>query len=380
MFAYQKTGGYFARVAEGLEETAAAELSRLGAEEVRTDYRGVSFRAEPEPLYRIHFHGRIPSRLLAPLVSFECHSDKYLYKTGLSIDWPGLFSVRETFAVEASVANSRITHSRFAAQRLKDAVADRFREEEGGERPSVDRRDPDVRLHLRIHGNKAVISLDTSGGALHRRGYRRVTGEAPMQETLAAAIVDFAEYDGGRPLLDPMCGTGTLLAEALIRAGKIPAGLLRTRFGLRHLPDFDGDLWNRIRRVGEEGIDPPARGVIRGSDIDGGAVTATRTNLRVLPGGGDVIVEKADFRDLTGFEEGVILCNPPYGIRSGGGEDPGRLISDLGDFLKRRCRGSAAYVYLGDRELVKRIGLRPAWKKPLKNGGLDGRLLKLELY
>ena len=201
-----------------------------------------------------------------------------------------------------------------------------------------------------------------------------------MQETLAAAIANFAEYDGGRPLLDPMCGAGTLLAEALLRAGDIPAGLLRPRFGLRHLPDFDEDLWNRIRRAGEEAMRPPPRGTIRGSDVDKAAVTATKTNLRVLPGGEDVIVERSDFRDLKGLEEGVLLCNPPYGIRSGRADEAGRLITDFGDFLKRRCRGSVAYVYLGDRELVKKIGLRPAWKKPLKNGGLDGRLLKIELY
>ena len=192
MFAYQKTGRFFAQVADGFDDLVREELARLGAVDVKPAYRGVWFGADKEALYRVNYRSRLLTRVLAPLISFDCHSAGYLYKTGFSIEWPSLFGADETFAIDATTANSKITHSRYAAQRLKDAVADRFREDTG-ERPSVDRKAPDMRIHLRIHANRATISIDTYGSSLHRRGYRREGVEAPMQETLAAAIVRLSE-------------------------------------------------------------------------------------------------------------------------------------------------------------------------------------------
>ena len=379
MFEYQKTGIYYARIAEGLEEAGGDELVRLGAKSVKPEFRGIRFGADPETFYAIHYRTRLVSRILAPLITFDCHSDKYLYKTGRTIDWPGLFETRHTFAIDANVSNSNIRHSHYAAQKLKDAIADRFIEERD-ERPSVDRQNPDVRLHLHIHANRARISLDTSGGSLHRRGYRQETVEAPMQETLAAAIVLFSGWEGEAPLFDPMCGSGTLLCEALMRYSRIPAGFLRRRFGFRFLPDFDRSLWDRIRNGADGAIRRPAEGLIEGGDRSRQAAGISRSNCRILPGGETIRISAVSFQDHPGWENGVILSNPPYGIRSGDKRAAGELVKELGDFLKNRCRGSNAYLYFGDRELLKRVGLRPAWKKALRSGGLDGRLAKYEMY
>ena len=198
-------------------------------------------------MYRVNYMTRLATRVLAPLLTFDCHSDKYLYKTAYSIPWSELLSVKSTFAIDANVTASRIKHSQYAAQKLKDAIVDQFREE-SGVRPNVETRDPDIWLNLFIRNNKATISFDTSGGSLHRRGYRVASVEAPMQETVAAAIIRYTGWDGARQLYDPMCGSGTLLAEAAMHYCRIPAGYLRKKFGFMRLPDFNNSLWKKIKQ------------------------------------------------------------------------------------------------------------------------------------
>jgi putative N6-adenine-specific DNA methylase len=379
MFLYQKHDRYFAQFAEGLEEEGGRELAELGAAAVHTTFRGAHFETDREGLYRINHRSRLASRVLAPLLVFDCHSAKYLYKTARSIDWSVFLDPSSTFAVRANVSHSAIAHSRYAALRLKDAVVDQFREKTGS-RPAIDTMHPDLWLNLFLHRNRATVSVDTSGGALHRRGYRKSAGEAPMQETVAAAVIRFSGWDGSVPLHDPMCGSGTLLAEALMHGARIPAGHLRTAFGFRRLPDFDAAVWRRVREEGEGAVRALAPGSIRGSDIDPKAVAAARGNLSNLPGGRDVEIRAAAFREIDGIADGVIVCNPPYGVRMGDRGGAAALMKEFGDFLKRRCAGSTAYIYFGERELIKSVGLRPAWKKPLLSGGLDGRLARYDLY
>jgi putative N6-adenine-specific DNA methylase len=378
MYAYRESGRFFGQIGEGLEELGGGELEELGARDVKPAYRGLHFHADRAALYRINYCSALLTRVLAPLRIFACPDADSLYRAGRSIDWRSLFTVQQTFAIDANVANSSIRHSQFAAQKLKDAIVDRFRAEEG-KRPSVDPKNPDLRIGLHIHADQATISLDTSGGSLHRRGYRRRPVDAPMQETLAAAIVRLADWDADRPLLDPMCGSGTLLAEALLRAGRVPAGFLRHAFGFRFLPDYDEPLWRRVKKEADERIREVPEGLLEGSDIAPEAAAAARTNLRLLPGGKGVRIRTSSFQDRAGLPDGVVLCNPPYGIRSGRGTDLPSLYRELGDFLKRRCPRSRALVYFGDRELMKRVGLRPAWKRALTNGGLDGRLARYDL-
>lgn len=380
MYLYQTTQTYFAQVAESFKDLAEAELAGLGARELRPVYRGVFFRAEAAVLYRVNLESRLVTRVLAPLAEFRCRDAEELYRRVRELDWPALFSLSQTFAVEATVhGHPAFDHTHFAALKLKDAVVDRFRDVHR-RRPNVDARQPDVRLHLHLEGPQATVSLDTSGGSLHRRGYRRADFKAPMQETLAAAVIRLTGWDGEVRLHDPLCGSGTLLAEALMHVCRIPAGSLRAAFGFQHLPDFDAALWRRVQaaaRVGQR--DLPA-GLMGGSDVDSAALAAARRNLGSLPGGGGIALRRADFRGLTDLNGCVIVCNPPYGRRLAGGSDLAAFYKDLGDWLKQRCTGATAYIFAGERELLKHVGLRPAWKKPLAAGGLDGRLVKYELY
>jgi putative N6-adenine-specific DNA methylase len=378
-YLYQADEPFFAQVPDGGEEVATEELAGLGATDVRAGYRGLYFRAQRAPLYRIVYGAHTISRVLCPLARFHCHSPEYLYQRTQSIDWTSLFTTRRTFAVFATVANSAIRHSQYAALTVKDAIVDQFREKTG-ERPNIEPLNPDLWINLYLHANRATISLDLSGGAMHRRGYRVESTEAPMQETVVAVMLAMTGWDGSTPLVDPMCGSGTILCEALMRYCRIPAAFLRPRQGLRFLPDYDAAVWDEVKAAADSAIRPVPEGLIRGSDASRDAVRAARINLGKLPGGRGVSVEARRFEQIERINGATIVTNPPYGMRIGKRDAMPAFVRGFGDFLKQRCAGSTAYVYFGDRDLIKSVGLRSAFKKPLANGGLDGRLVKLEMF
>ena len=379
MYQYQKTNRYFAQAADDIKDIAEAELNALGATEISPSYRGLYFNADRESLYRINFHSRLINRVLAPLIQFDCHSDKYLYQTALQIPWEDFLTPEHTFAVFATVTHSHIRHSKFAALRLKDAIADYFKKT-AGRRPSVDTREPDVWFNLYMENNEALISVDTSGGSLHRRGYRMDSVSAPMSETLAASIIRYTEWDGASPLYDPFCGSGTLLCEAWMYASHTPSAFKRKKFGFERLPDFDRALWKRVKQQGFQQIVSVPSGLIRGSDISAEAVAAAKTNCAQIDIKRTIQLSAKDAFQMNRLEGHTIVCNPPYGIRMKRKQDLSGFYKQIGDFLKQKCTGSTAYIYFGDRKYVKSLGLRASWKKPLSNGGLDGRLVKYELY
>ncbi|MEE4354949.1 MAG: THUMP domain-containing protein [Desulfococcaceae bacterium] len=379
MLLYQKERKYFAQIAGGMEEAGAAEIKALGAESVETAIRGIHFRATKACLCRINYLSRFLTRVLAPLLRFDCPDADTLYRKTQTLSWPDILGPENTFALFSNVSHSHINHSHYASLRVKDAIADQFRER-FGKRPSVDTKEPDIWINLHIRSNSAVLSLDTSGGSLHRRGYRKEGLEAPLQETLAAAIIRLSEWDGSRPLADPMCGSGTLLNEALMQYCRIPAGYLRARFGFEFLPDFDAAIWRSVKKKEDRKIGKLPQGLISGSDISARAVQMAEKNSRRLPEGEGISYRRSDFRNIPNLENTVIVCNPPYGIRLENPEVSGKLMKDFGDFLKQKCKGSSAYIYFGERELIKKIGLKPAWKKELRNGRLDGRLVRYDLY
>jgi len=378
-YLYQKTAQYFGQLASGAETCGEAELKELGATRIKSGYLGVYFCADQRTIYNIVYKTRIFSRILAPLIVFDCHSDKYLYKTAQQIDWPDFLTLTKTFAITSNVAKSNIRNSQYAGQILKDAIVDQFREKTG-ERPSIDTRNPDLQLNLYIHENKARVSVDLGGGSLHKRGYRNESVEAPMQETLAATIIRLSGWNGERPLYDPFCGSGTLLCEAFMKAGNIPAAYLRHKFGFLRLPDFDATVWNQVKtKANNETIEVP-EDLIKGSDISAEAVKAVRANRDTLPEIGTIKVRRTDFHDLESLSNTTIVTNPPYGIRLGNTEEVVNLLKEFGDFLKQKCAGSTAFIYYGDQSLVKKLGLKPEWKHPLRAGGLDGMLCKYDLY
>ncbi len=377
---YQRTNAYFAQIAGGLEELGAKELTALGATDLNIINRGLDFKADQETLMRINYRSRLVTRVLAPMHKFRAETPEALYLETKRIDWTNIFRLDQTFAVFANVSYSNIDHSQFAALKVKDSVVDMFRKRYRQQRPNIDAHEPDLWIALHIHENEATLSIDCSGGSLHKRGYRQQAVEAPIQETLAAAILDVAGWDGKQRLYDPMCGSGTLLSEAWLKAGNIPAQTLRKKFGFMMLPDYDRRVWVKVKFEEENKIKMVRGGLIRGSDIDPKAVKLTRGNNARLPGGDELRVKTMDFRDLPAMENHLIVCNPPYGIRLMKDADMGAFYKDFGDFLKQKCKGSQAFVYFGDRELIGTVGLKASMKMPIRNGGLDGRLVWYELY
>lgn len=374
MFTYQKTNRYFAQIARGLEKFGAEEITNLGARDVKSAFMGIYFSGDLATLYRVNYKSRLCTRILAPLLTFDCHSTKYLYQTARKVEWHNLLTENSTFAIKASVAGSRIKHSQYAALCLKDAIADHFRDR-CGIRPNIDTEHPDLWFNLRIDRNKAIISIDTSGGSLHRRGYRQESVEAPMQETVAAAIIRMSGWDGKTPLLDPMCGSGTIISEALMHACRIPAGFLRQRFGFEMMQEFDPALWQQVKTEANNNIRRLPKGLISGSDIAPAAVKAARTNLAMLPHGDSIPIATKPYQQIRLTEQTVLVTNPPYGIRLQEKKGTDQFLRELGNFIKDQTNLTAAFIYLGKEELVKDTGLKPAWEKVLFNGGLEGRLV-----
>jgi len=376
---YQKTGRFFGMIAEDLKLLGEQELRDIGASDIKQAYRGMFFKCDYETLYKINYQARFFSRILAPIITFDCHSDRYLYSTARSIDWSQFLTPDTTFAVFSSVHGSNISHSQYAALKLKDAIVDGFMETDG-RRPDIDTIAPDVWIGLRIFRNKAYIRLDTSGGSMHRRGYREQSVEAPMQETLAAALVELSGWDGGTPLYDPFCGSGTLLCEALMKYCRIPSGYLRQRFGFENLPEFDMDLWKKVKKSVDEGIRKLPEGLIGGSDISRQAVNAAKCNCSLLPSGTSINLKISPFSNLQKLENMTLLTNPPYGLRLHRNMNMELFMKNFGDFMKQKCTGSKVWIYFGKRKLIKSVGLRSSVKIPIHNAKLDGRLVLYEMY
>jgi putative N6-adenine-specific DNA methylase len=379
MFEYQNNKRYFAQVTGLMEELCEQELIELGAVKTEIAYRGIYFEADIETIYRINYRARTISRVLAPLITFYCDNTNVLLKTAETINWEELMSVKKTFAISASVSNSKITNSLYASLCLKDGIADFFRAKYG-KRPDVDTANPDVRFNLHIEKDRAIISLDTSGESLHKRGYRLLGGEAPMQETLAAAILRISKWDGEKPLLDCMCGSGTILAEALMHYCRIPAQKLRSNFGFFNLPEFDKNIWENLKKEFDKDIRPLPKGIIYGSDRSQEAIKVARANLSRLPYYESVDLSCKDFERIDQFENGTLITNPPYGIRLGKVAEVQELYKALGDFIKQKCKGTSAFIYTGEPSLRKYVGLKTTKRIPLANGKLEGVLLQIDSY
>jgi len=380
MYNYQKTNEYFAQVPGMMEELCEAELIELGAKNTKVAYRGISFTADSSVLYKINYTSRLTSRVLAPLISFQCDDTKILRTTSQQVKWDNFFSVEQSFAITASVSNSRITNSLAASQYLKDGIVDYFRNVNKGKRPDVKLDNPDIRFNLHIDQNTATISLDTSGQSLHKRGYRLFSGDAPMQETLAASLICVSNWNGEKPLWDCMCGSGTIIAEALMHYCRIPAQTLRKKFGFFFLPDFNKNIWNKIKNECDKEIRPLPKGLIIGSDMSDIVLKMARENLSHLPYSENIVLTCQKFQQVEKFENGVLITNPPYGIRLGTNEGAKLLFKELGDFIKQKCNGTSAFIYSGDPSLRKSIGLKTTRRIPLVNGKLEGVLFQIDSY
>ncbi len=371
---------YFATTSKGLEDVLAGEVRTLGGEEVSPVAGGVSFSGDTALGYRANLRLRTAHRVLLFLSEFPAATPDDLFEGVRAVPWPELFAVRKTILVDATVRESGIVHSRFAAQKAKDAVADRFREDLGA-RPDVDLRSPDIRISVRIVRDACTLSLDLSGESLNRRGYRRDPEEASLRETLAAGMVLLTGWDGRSPFVDPACGAGTIPIEAaLIAANRAPGSLGRT-FGFLHLSGFDRNLWEEVRAEADGQFRRTGIARIEGSDLSEAAVRNARRNARRAGVAGLVELRQRDIRDFAPEgPPGIILCNPPYGIRMREGRQSESFYRSMGEAFKKQCTGWTAYVLSGSPEASRHIGLKATRRIPLMNGPIDCRLLKYELY
>jgi putative N6-adenine-specific DNA methylase len=369
----------FAAVPRGAEEIASAELLSLGVSGVQVGRGGVAFVADREGLYKANLWLRTASRVLVQLAVFPCATPAELYAGVHAIDWSLLITPAMTLAVDCSLRDSALTHSGFVALKTKDAVVDRIREA-CGSRPNVDTASPDVRINVHLHKNICTVSLDSSGEPLDRRGYRLERNEAPLRETLAAAVVALTGWDGSIPLADPMCGSGTIPIEAALVAGRVAPGLQRP-FGFQRWLDYDGRLWERLLQEAGNGIRKLPVGLITGYDQDSRALKLASRNAAKAGFEGQLHFFHAA---LEAFQPegdaGVVIINPPYGKRLGEEEELKELYCRIGDIMKQRCRGWTGYVLTGNLELAKYIGLKAARRFVLFNGAIECRLLKYELY
>jgi putative N6-adenine-specific DNA methylase len=370
----------FATTEAGLEDILVSELKKIGARGIVKAVRGAAFSGELNTVYKANLWLRTAGRVLIELAEFKAPNREALYQEASRIPWQDHLSLNHTLAIDAVSHRSQMNHTQFISLVVKDAIVDNFRSRTG-KRPNVDSKNPDLRLNARLLEDRCTLSIDTSGQRLHRRGYRPQFGLiAPLKENLAAGILLHSGYDGSRPLIDPMCGSGTFLIEGALIARNIAPGLLGRSFGFMHHPSFDKRLWKNTVAEAKAASLPDAPCVISGSDV---AHDAVRTAMAAVQGAGvdDTIrLRKANFTDLKPRSGGLVVTNPPYGERLGEIEQLADLYSELGNVLKRQCRGMTAHILTNSKFLSGRIGLHPKRRTILWNGAMECRLLHFELY
>ncbi len=367
-----------AKTISGLEEPLFKELEALGAENLQLLNRAVSFEGNEALIYRANYCCRTALRILKPIHTFDLKKQEDLYDRVKEISWEDLIDISKTMAVDAVIHDSVFTNSQYVALKTKDAVIDRLRNLWGA-RPSINLDHPDLRIHIHINKETCTVSLDSSGQSLHKRGYRQSTGQAPLNEVLAAGMVILTGWDKRSPFIDPMCGSGTLLIEAAMLAHNIPPGYFRKEFGFESWKNFDAELWNSIREFENEKISHQAM-LIKGSDVAPRVIKVAGENIR-FTGLQDVIkLEVCSFDKSVPFEEkGIVLMNPPYDERMRL-DDIITFYKSIGDVLKKKYTGYDAWVISSDLSALKFIGLHPSKKITLFNGPLECRLVRFSLY
>jgi putative N6-adenine-specific DNA methylase len=351
------------------------ELSSLGGKELKQTPGGIAFSGTWETCYRANLWSRIASRILWRVADFPYKNEKDLYDAVKAVDWPRHFAVQKKIRVNVTAQKSPLKSLEFATLKVKDAVCDRFRDRLGS-RPDVDRAAPDVRIHVFLEEAKGILYLDTSGEALFKRGWRMDIADAPLRENLAAGILMLTGWKFDQPLLDPMCGGGTLLSEAAAMArGRAPGA--KRAFGFEKLENFSSSQWEKIKN---ERTVPPLEPRLYGSDTDPEALKAARRNLGAAGVERWVKLEQADVLERAAPEPwGVMVANPPYGERIGSPEELAALYPKLGDALKKKFAGWNCFFFTADQRMAKLIRLQPSRRTPLWNGAIECRLYEFRI-
>jgi putative N6-adenine-specific DNA methylase len=372
-----KTFEIVAKTFYGLEDILADELGELGAPEIRKLNRAVSFRGDKELLYRANYCLRTAVKILVPLYETTVKNDSDLYNAVKRIQWEDHIGLTSTFAIEAVINSPAFTHSLYVEQKIKDAVADRFRDKYG-KRPNVDVSDPDIKIHANISGDRLKLSLDSSGLPLFKRGYRAGQGEAPVNEVLAAALVKLSGWKGDNPLMDFMCGSGTIVIEAALIALGIPPGAAGRKYAFQNWKDYDEQSFQAARSATMIKQKKDVR--IFASDISPLAVNLARKNALNAKVHDSIVFSRCRLDDVKPFgESGTVIINPPYGERLKQ-ENLNELYNSIGNKLKKDFTGSEAWIFSGSMEALKHIGLHPSKKMTLFNGQLECKFQKYSLY
>ncbi|KUJ56539.1 THUMP domain-containing class I SAM-dependent RNA methyltransferase [Chryseobacterium aquaticum] len=361
----------------GLEAVLAEEIKKLGGRNVELKNRAVNCEGDLGFLYKINYSARTALKILVPIEEFKAYNETKFYEKLFKFEWDDFMSVDQTFAIDSTVNSERFSHSQFMTFKMKDAIVDFF-QNRYGRRPSIETRSPDIKFHLHIDRELVTISLDSSGDALFKRGYRREQGEAPINEVLASGMLQLAGWDGKGNFLDPMCGSGTLLIEAAMIAMDLPAQLFRKRFAFQNWKNYDEALFNKIKEFRVERI-REFHGKIVGYDIDGRMLDAARDNIESAEMEDVIEVRRENFFDTKKDMFPLLMVfNPPYDERISINDDD--FYKKIGDAFKTSYPNTLAWLISSDLDASKKIGLRPSRKIKLFNGKLETRFLQYEMY
>ncbi len=365
-----------AKTFAGLENILADEIKALGGESVSVERRAVSFVGDQSLMYKANFHLRTALKILKPIAEFEVTNRDELYDHAKKIAWNKYLALGKSFAIDSTVQSEMFVNTMYASLKVKDAIVDQFREATG-KRPSVNPENPDVRINIYLMGNHCILSLDSSGESLHKRGYRVGQGDAPINEVLAAGMILLTGWHGEKDFIDPMCGSGTLLIEAALIAKGIPPGMYRKSFGFELWPDFNEALFTEICN-GDYEKENGCK--IIGSDISIKDIAIARANIKSASLSKVIDLETADFIKLEApSSSGIIITNPPYGERM----KPQSIIElygAIGNTLKNKFTGYEAWIISSSLDGLKSVGLKPAKKIDLFNGALACSYRCYELF
>lgn len=364
----------------GLEAVLMREVKKLGGRETETLKRGVRTRGDLGFVYKANLWLRTALRVLVQIKHFQVRDEDHLYREMKKLPWEELFDVNQTFAIDASVFSDRFRNSLYVAQRAKDGIVDRFREQ-SGRRPNVRTQNPEIRINIHLQRHFCTVSLDSSGESLHKRQYRGAVDAAPINEVLAAGILELMDYQGHQALIDPMCGSGTFLIEAALKAQNIPPNVFRKEFSFQHWQGYDAALFQLIFDKSLE-KEEALKAEFWGLDRDAGALNKARRNAKQALMDEVIELRKQDFTDWKAPErfpsQGTLIMNPPYDHKLAA--DIPMLYRGIGDSLKQHFAGYSAWIFTASEEGIKNIGLKPSRKIELINAKLPSWLLKYELY
>ena len=369
-----------ASISQGLEKEGAKELIELGAKSVKASRRHISFDADMACLYRIHLRARLSFRFLREVVRFPCHGPNELYGGVQSlIDWENWLQPRQSFRVDVTGFGEGLSHTHFTALQVKNAIID-LQRDRWGSRSSIDLNNPDICFHLHLSNYQAVLSVDGSNSSLHKRGYRPAVGIAPIKETLAAGLMRMTEWDGTNNLVDPLCGSGTFLIEAVSMLIGLASGIDR-QFLFKNWPDFDISIWNKELKMAQK-IKPLNRKLpkIIGCEVDEMIAHSASENVRKAGLEDYIEIINCPFQECQlppGL--GFLICNPPYGKRIGDENELPNLYKQLGQYCKEKASGWELWLLNGNPKLSKYLGMKASQRFQVNNGSIDCRWLNYKI-